>query len=260
MLTNEAIWIGKAMAELPVDMISPCLNLGSSTAHFRKVRQPYIEAHIIARSEARGVRFIHADIKEGPGVDLTGDISDPAFQTRLAAMAPGSILCCNMFEHVRDRQKLAEVCARIIRPNGYIVVSVPRSFPYHLDPIDSYYRPEPADIAALFPNCRVVASKIVSDTTYWNELSKLGLSERISVLSKALVHLLVPFYKWERWKSRLHPFLWLFHRYSISIVVLKHDSVQKLSPVDAEERANIFRGQTVSNDGAINFAKTNARD
>jgi len=222
-LTNEAIWIGKAMAELPVDMISPCLNLGSSTAHFRKVGQPHIEAQIVARGEARGVQFIHADMKDEPGVDVAGDILDPAFQAILAALAPGCVLCCNIFEHVRDRQQLAELCARIVRPNGYVVVSVPRSFPYHLDPIDSYYRPTPADIAALFPNCKIVTSDVVSDKTYWNELSELKLRDRVLTLLKTLVHLPIPFYKWERWKSRIHPLFWLFRRYRVSIVIFQRD-------------------------------------
>jgi hypothetical protein len=54
MLTNEAVWIGRALSAPPVGVISPCLNLGSSTAHFRKVLQPYIEDHIITPSEAWG--------------------------------------------------------------------------------------------------------------------------------------------------------------------------------------------------------------
>jgi SAM-dependent methyltransferase len=223
MLTNEAIWIGKAMSSLPVNMISPCLNLGSSTAHFRKVLQPCIEAEIIAPNEARGVLFIHADMKEAPGIDVIGDILDPGFQARLAEMTPGCVLCCNIFEHVLDRQKLAEVCVRIVRPGGYIIVSVPKSFPYHLDPIDSYYRPTPADIAILFPDCKIIMSETVSDSTYWAQLSKLTASERISILVKALIHLPIPFYKWERWKSRMHPFFWLFSRYRISALILQRN-------------------------------------
>jgi SAM-dependent methyltransferase len=224
MLSNEAIWIGRAMAALPVDVISPCLNLGSSTAHFRKISQPYIEDCIIGPSAARGVRFIHADIKAAPGVDVTGDILDPAFQSRLAALAPGSILCCNMFEHVRDRQQLAHVCTRIVRPDGYIIISVPRSFPYHLDPIDNYFRPTPTDIAILFPDFKIVEADIVSDITYWKQLGELRLAERIATILKIVVHLLVPFYKWERWKSRLHPLLWLFRPYTVSIVILTRDA------------------------------------
>jgi hypothetical protein len=221
MLTNEAVWIGDILSALPLDMVSPCLNLGSSTAHFRKFIQPCIEQYIIAPGEARGMRFIHADIKEAAGVDVAGDIYNPAFQAQLAASAPGSILCCNMFEHVRDRRKLANVCIKLVRPGNYIIVSVPKSFPYHLDPIDTYFRPSPADIAELFSDCEIVASDIVLDTTYWKELSRLSPWERLMTLVKVGIHMFLPFYNWERWKTRLHPLLWLFRRYSVSIVVLK---------------------------------------
>jgi hypothetical protein len=221
MLANEAIWIGNALSELPLVMASPCLNLGSSTEYFRKVIQPWIEEHIIAPEEARGMRFIHADVKEAPGVDVAGDIYDPAFQARLAAYAPGSILCCNVFEHVLDRKKLADICTRLVRPGGYIIVSVPRSFPYHLDPIDTYFRPIPTDIVELFSGCDIVTSDIVLDGTYWNEISQLAVRERLMTFIKMVVHFFLPFYKWDRWKNRLHPLLWLFRRYSVSIVVLK---------------------------------------
>ena len=100
MLTNEAKWIGNALSELPLRIASPCLNLGSSTANFRAVLQPHIERYVIAPAKARGMQFIHADIKEAPGVDIVGDIYDPDFQAQLSALAPGSILCCNMLEHV----------------------------------------------------------------------------------------------------------------------------------------------------------------
>lgn len=221
MLANEAKWIGDFLAKLPLDMASPCLNLGSSTANFRKNTQPCIERCIIAPEEARGMRFIHADIKDAPGVDLAGDIHDPAFQVRLAASAPATILCCNMFEHVSDRKKLANLCIELVRPGGYIIVSVPRSFPYHLDPIDTYFRPMPANIAELFSPCEIVASDIVSDTTYWKEMSQQTVLQRLMTLIKIGVHFPLPFYKWDRWKSRLHPLLWLFRPYSVSIVVLR---------------------------------------
>jgi hypothetical protein len=221
MLANEAIWIGNVLTALPLNVASPCLNLGSSTDNFRKIVQPCIERYIIAPGEARGMRFIHVDIKEAPGVDMTGDVYDPAFQARLAASKPGSILCCNMFEHVLDRQKLADICTQLVRPGGYIVVSVPKSYPYHLDPIDTYFRPTPADIAELFSDCEIVASDIILDRTYWKEISQLTIRHRLMTLVKIGVHFFLPLYKWDRWKSRLHPLLWLLRRYSVSIAVLK---------------------------------------
>lgn len=224
MLTNEAKWIGDFLSALPLDSASPCLNLGSSTEYFRKIEQPCISQYITAPAEASGMRFIHADVKKAPGVDVAGDIYDPAFQARLAAFAPRSMLCCNMFEHVLDRPKLADICKTLVRPGGYIIVSVPRSFPYHIDPIDTYFRPTPAEIAELFSDCEVIASEIILDRTYWQELSLLDMRQRLMILLKTGAHLFLPFYRWERWKCRLHLLLWLFRCYSVSIVVLKRRS------------------------------------
>ncbi len=221
MLMNEAIWIGRALSALPLSEASPCLNLGSSAGDFRKITQPWIQRHVIAPAEARGVRFIHADIKDAPGVDIAGDIFDPAFQARLAASEPNAILCCNMFEHVLDRQKLADVCMKLVRPGGHIIVSVPRSYPYHLDPIDTYFRPTPSAIAEFFSTCQIVTSEVVLEHTYWTEISALPVRQRLVELVKMAAHLFIPFYKWNRWKTRLHPLLWLFRRYRVSIVVLR---------------------------------------
>jgi SAM-dependent methyltransferase len=224
MLINEAIWIGNVLSGLPADVISPCLNLGSSTKEFRTAIQPYIEEYIIGPNEARGIRFIHADIKEAPGVDMAGDIYDPIFQQSLAARSAGGILCCNMFEHVRDRRKLADICVELVRPAGYIIVTVPRSFPYHPDPIDTYFRPNPADIVSLFRGCEIIRSDLILEQTYWNDLLKLTRRDRYAALMKILLHCFIPFYKWDRWKERLHPLLWLFRRYSVTAVVLKAPS------------------------------------
>jgi len=221
MLRNEAKWIGDVLSALPLNVASPCLNLGSSTESFRKVEQPYIEEHIIAPGEGRGMRFIHADVKKAPGVDIAGDIFDPQFQAQLAATAPGSVLCCNMFEHVTDRPKLAEICKTLVRPGGYIIVTVPKSFPYHVDPIDTYFRPAPADIVKLFSDCELVMSDVVLDKTYWQQLLRLKLGQRLMILLKTAVYVFLPFYQWERWKGRMHRLSWLFRPYKVSVVVFK---------------------------------------
>jgi SAM-dependent methyltransferase len=221
MLAAEAKWIGDTLGSLPVNAISPCLNLGSSTAAFRTEVQSYIQQHLIAPNEARGVRFIHADLKKAPGVDVAGDVFDPAYQAELAALRPASILCCNLFEHVRDRLELARICRRIVGPGGHLIVSVPYSFPYHVDPIDTYFRPEPAALAALFPDCTTVAADVVADTSYWEELAQLGLGRRLLTLGKVLLHLPLPFYRWNIWAGKMHRLLWLARPYRVSIVVLR---------------------------------------
>ena len=193
---NEAIWIGKVLSALPVELASPCLNLRSSE-NFRKIDQPWIQQYILAPGEARGMRFVHTDVKKAPGVDLAGDIYEAEFQAHLLAFAPRSVLCCNMFEHVLNRQRLADICTELVCPGGYLIISVPKSFPYRLDPIDTYFRPTPVDIASLFPQCEIVASDVVMDKTYWQELSLQPIRQRLMTLFQIGVHFFLPFYKWQ---------------------------------------------------------------
>ena len=221
MLASEATWIGNILASLPVDEISPCLNLGSSTGDFRTKVQAYIQHNLIAPNEGRGVKFIHADLKQGSGIDLAGDIFDSSYRTTLAKLRPASVLCCNMFEHVTDRALLAEICRTIVRPGGYLIISVPYSYPYHADPIDTYYRPSPTELASLFPGCEVVSASAIIDSTFLTELTQKGAREGLFILAKILFHLPIPFYRWKIWKNKAHKLFWLFRHYSVSVVVLR---------------------------------------
>lgn len=228
MLPAEAKWIGKALSSLSADQISPCLNLGSSTGEFRTLLQRHINDYLIAPNEARGVRFIHADIKKEPGVDIAGDIFDPEYRVTLTAMKPACVLCCNMFEHVSNRPLLAQICQQIVRPGGHLIFSVPYSFPYHVDPIDTYFRPTPAELASLFPDCEVVASDIVSDETYWDELKRQSVTKRLLTIFKVLLHIPLPFFRWKIWKGKVHRLFWLFRPYRVSVVVLRHQENVRL--------------------------------
>jgi hypothetical protein len=221
MLPAEAKVIGALLAQLPVDDVSPCLNLGSGTAEFRNVLQRYITDDLTAPNEMRGVKFIHADMKKEPGVDFAGDIYDPEYRATLAAMRPASLLCCNMFEHVVDRPTLATICRQIVRPAGYVIVSVPYSFPYHIDPIDTYFRPDPAELSRLFPDSEIVNAQVVVDGTYWEELKQQPLMTRSLTILKILLHLPLPFIRWEVWKCKMHRLFWLFRPYRVSVILMR---------------------------------------
>ena len=72
------------------------------------------------------------------------------------AIHPKTVLCCNMFEHVDDRYKFASICDEVLSPGGYLLITVPHSYPYHLDPIDTMFRPSVDEIAKLFPYYELV--------------------------------------------------------------------------------------------------------
>ena len=218
MRTEEAQWIGEVLSEFTEISISPVLEIGSSTAKFREVIQPHIDKFIHRPMKQRGVEVVHADLKDAPGVDISGDLYDPLVQKDLIAVNAGCLLCCNLLEHVGDRDGFARLCDSLVRPGGILIVSVPRSYPHHLDPIDTGFRPLPEEIARLFPKYRLLRADVVASVTYWDDLLSTGRPFR--ELLSAILRCAVFWRGWQSWKARAHRFLWLFRRYTVSIAVL----------------------------------------
>src|SRR4051812_24687708 len=130
--------------------VSPLLNLGSSTRAFREVAKPHIQDELFGPLAAAGVQVFHCDLKQADGVDLAGDILDAEVRAGLRSRGFKSVLCANLLEHVRDRAAVAAACEEVAGPGGLVLATVPSSYPYHADPIDTLYRPSPAALAALF--------------------------------------------------------------------------------------------------------------
>lgn len=199
--------------------ISPLLNLGSSTRHFREVSQPHIQDKLFGPIEAAGLKVFHADLKAAEGVDLVGDILDPAVVDRLAAMQFKTVLLSNLLEHVTDPVAVARACERIVGPGGHILCTVPKSYPYHPDPIDTLYRPSPARLAELFARSTLIRSTIVKDATFADDLQRKGLSAGRELLGLG-VRWLTFFRRTRGLLSRTHRWLWYFRRYQTSVVLL----------------------------------------
>jgi len=168
MLEVEARWVGETLDGLGTQQLSPILNIGSATLEFRQQVQPWIDRWIFAPLRERGVEVCHLDVQAGAGVDLRGDLSDEGFVSSLLERRYRTVLCCNLLEHVADPGSVCAIIERLIDEGGYIVVTVPRDFPYHPDPIDTMFRPEPNDLAGLFPSCRLVNGAILDCGTGWD--------------------------------------------------------------------------------------------
>jgi hypothetical protein len=219
MRVEEAIFIGRKIIELHEGQPGRVLNLGSSTAYVREVIQPHIQEHMLSPLMQTRIQAIHADLKHAEGVDLAGDIFDPAFQSRLAETTPTVVLACNLLEHLPNsaRGQFPAIVDAILPPGAYLILSVPYSYPIHFDPIDTYYRPNPRELCALFPSFHVVEERVIVSTTHGAEL----ISEGIARIVKTALRLLMPFYKFRGWLSYVHRFRWLFRPYKISCVVLR---------------------------------------
>src|SRR5205807_1548925 len=217
MFDREARWIADRLAAFSSDQISPLLNVGSSTGEFRERVQPWTHRQLFAPLAARGVEIVHLDARSGAGIDICADLLDEDDFARLRSTRYRALLCCNILEHVRDPALLARRVVELVLPGGVMIVTVPRSYPRHGDPIDTLYRPTPEEAAALFPGTSVAAAEIIDvDESYRDELRR-----RPWILLRHLARLPVPFLGVEKWTASLQKPYWMFHNYQVSAVMLQ---------------------------------------
>lgn len=216
MLKNEAAWLGTKLAELSDEQLGTILNLGSSTADFRRKKQPYVEELIFAPLAERAVRVVHFDVEEDPGVDIVGDIYDDAVLDKLRQLNAHSLICSNLVEHVAERSTFVRRVQELVPSGGYLLVTAPFSFPYHPDPIDTYYRPSPAELSEQFSGFRVLEDAVVENGTY-GEVLRNDPKQAVS----AICRLAVPFFRPRNWLGCLHRLKWLRQPFKASCVLLK---------------------------------------
>lgn len=226
MRIEEAQRIFDVTSSLPAGDTRICLNLGSSTSHFRTNVQPHISTALLDPLTRMGWKIINCDLKEAPGVDLIGDIYNPEYRARLRDINPSVVLCSNLLEHLENPKRFAELIADFAPPKCYVVVTVPSSYPYHPDPIDTYLRPTPRELASLFPNWEVLIAETVVSTSYLQDLRSKGQWKWRLFIN--LLYALLPFYRPMHWKSKAHRLLWLFRPYKVALCVLRmpQDSTQ----------------------------------
>jgi hypothetical protein len=216
MLIEEAKWFSRKMAALDPAALSPMLNVGSSSEQFRMVDQPYIDKYIFKPARERNVQVLHMDIEAAPGVDIVGDLAEPDFLRSLSEMQVRSVFCSNLLEHVRNREQIGEALSGVVPLGSYLFVSCPNKYPYHPDPIDTMFRPNVAELAALFPGTYIVNGSIVQGRT------ALGyLLNRPLVLAKTVARLFIPFYKPRNWWIAVQHSPWLFRRCKQTCLVLR---------------------------------------
>jgi Macrocin-O-methyltransferase (TylF) len=130
MLAAEAKWVARVVTALPADAF-PLLNVGSQTREFRERDQPAIESQVFAPLRAGGRAVVHTDLREGDGIDVSGDLTNGAFRVDLmSSYGIRSILCCNVLEHVPDPSLLASSLAGLVdATGGHMIVTVPHDVP-----------------------------------------------------------------------------------------------------------------------------------
>jgi len=217
MFEAEARWIRCALDTFPSERLTPLLNLGSSSVAVREGVQPWIEDQVFLPFRARNVEVVHVDMRELPGVDVLADLTDPTDVQRLRTLRPRALLCCNLLEHVIEPYLLARHCLDLVAAGGLLFVTVPFSYPYHRDPIDTMYRPDPAELAKLLGGARLLDGTILGTGVSYRD----AVRERPWILLRHLWRLPVPFLSFEKWRRSMTRLYWLAAEYRITCAVFE---------------------------------------
>ena len=217
MFKAEARWLCEALEAFPPERLSPLLNLGSSSAEVRETVQPWIEDELFCPLRERGIEVIHVDKRRSPGIDVQVDLTDAADVRRLADIGSKALLCCNLLEHVHEPRRLAQNCLKLLPTGGLVFVTVPFSYPHHRDPIDTMYRPNPAELAGLFTGARLVNGIILGAGVSYRDTVR----QRPWILLRHVARFPVPFLSFEKWKRSMVRLYWLAAEYRISCAVFE---------------------------------------
>jgi SAM-dependent methyltransferase len=148
MLAAEARWVGDRVRALGLGPGATVIDVGSSSEEFRCLVQPHIDYEIFRPLREAGVRIVHVDARADDGVDVVADVTDPAAIPDELRGAGDVVLSASMLEHVPQRDRAVAALRELTRPGGHLIVTAPRRFPRHRDPVDTGYRPTADELAA----------------------------------------------------------------------------------------------------------------
>lgn len=211
MLVSEAEWVGSALLALPPEAF-PVLHIGSSSEEFRIRQQPWVDQRIFKRLRQQGRRAVHTDIRNEGGVDIVADITDPKGMDTLRRVGAGVVLCANLLEHVTTPQSVLDQVSSLVPPSGYLLVTCPRRYPLHPDPIDTGFRPSVQELA------RMVGSDFSIVDAAELTCRRIFFYFSNGHPGRLAVRLLLPVYRPRSW---IHLARWSWRRPVQSVVLLQ---------------------------------------
>ena len=140
MFVEEAIWIARRIATI-LHKVNTVLDVGSSTYIYRTVDQPHVGA-LFRLLKSLGKRVYYMDIKDGEGVDIVCDVTDrQCIENILRDYGSFDlVIAANLLEHVKDIKATIENLSKLT--SKFLIITVPRIYFYHPDPIDNLFRPK----------------------------------------------------------------------------------------------------------------------
>jgi len=168
MLVNEAKWINNIITSRLNNLNGTAVNLGSSSLEFIKYNQPYIE-NLVVKPISKYFKLVNVDIKIDSNIQLKADFLTDSGQETIKQLHAKVFLVSNLLEHIPNALDGINQLKKLVESNSYIILTGPRSFPYHPDPIDNMFRPKLNEIYALFEkDFEIIELDIVKNGTVFS--------------------------------------------------------------------------------------------
>jgi len=183
MVKEEAVWIKKTLREIDASFVKEVLDVGSSTREFRTQTQPYIDKDVFQPLRERGVSISYLDKKHSDGINYVCDIEN--ITTENIGKSFDMVICCSLIEHVRHPKGVCSVLADLVRENGFLLITVPQSYRYHPDPIDTMFRPSMEEFISMFDGVEIIRKKVIR------------IRDGHKYKKGELIRYIIPFYNWK---------------------------------------------------------------
>jgi SAM-dependent methyltransferase len=174
-----------------IKICAETLPISEPIYEFGALQVPYQEGFADLRPFFPGKKYIGADMREGPGVDLILNLHN----IDLPSESVGTVLIMDTLEHVEFPRKAIEEAHRILTAEGILIMSSVMYFPIHDYPQD-YWRFTPEAFKSLLKPFTLSVSDFVGDSLFPHTVVGLGFKGSISknVMDEFLLRL-------KRWKA-----------------------------------------------------------
>ncbi len=149
MLPKEAKWINTVINNNLLGVDGEVINLGSSSLDFINYNQPYIK-DLVLDPLLKRFQVTNVDIKSDNNVQLVANFLTEVGQTLIRGKSAKVFLVSNLLEHIPNAIDGIEKLKTLMEPKTYLILTGPKSFPYHPDPIDNMFRPSISEIRGYF--------------------------------------------------------------------------------------------------------------
>ncbi|MDH5374551.1 MAG: class I SAM-dependent methyltransferase [Candidatus Bathyarchaeota archaeon] len=122
-----------------------------------------------------GKKYVGADMREGPGVDIILNLH----HIDLPSDSIGTVLVMDTLEHVEFPRKAIKEVHRILKPHGILIISSVMKFPIHAHPHD-YWRFTPEAFKSLIKPFSLSFVDFIGESAFPHTVVGIGFKGSIS--------------------------------------------------------------------------------